>query len=337
MLRALSSLKTTLLLCLALVGLSAWGSFHIQLHPAGYAAVEEGVLLEWLRRHGSTDPASAWWIVAMAAVAGLLAANTVVCVWRRLVEHRRAGRLPLRSLAAHGVHLGFLLVLAAHLVGSTAGFRSDGHPVFPGGSFSVPQLPGWAFEAGELTVEYAPQGYPRLLRADLAARAAGATLAAGAVEVNRPLHARGVAVYLKSAQPSLRGWQILLPGAPAAVAEVGRGLRLPGGELRVDDWTQLADRRLALQVAWRPDQGPPSRDWIVPRPGAPVPWLPQARWGEIVVDTLAIFDVRYDPGAGAALVGSIVLSVSLVPLVLRRRPRRRPPLLRCQTQPHGSP
>ncbi len=320
MLRLFSSLRTTIGLSLALVALAIWGSLEIQFRPGSYATIEDTILLPWLRARVGEDPRAASWVLAMMGVSALLCLNTAVCVVRRLAAHARSGRWPVRAVAAHLAHLGFLVVLAAHLHGSVSGFRSDGHQAFGGQSFSVTDRPEWRFDVGELTLELAPQGYPTLLRAQVTARQGEAVLAQGAVEVNRPLLVQGVAVYVKAVQPSVRGWGVLLPDGRAVTAEVGSPLPLPGGTLLVREWTQMGGRAIALRVEWRPASGGSRQEWVVPSPGSPLPIGPGLRWGEIVVDSLAIFDVRCDPGATMALVGSALLSLSLVPLVIRRTP-----------------
>lgn len=328
-LRLLGSLRTTLALVAALVALSAWGSLAIQFRPQDYASIEDGVLLEWLRTVGLDRPGAAWWVASMAVVAALLALNTCVCVTRRLDRHRRNGRLPARAAFSHLAHLGFLLVLGAHLVGAVAGFRSDGHPAFPGQSFSVEERPGWTFSVSDVQVDFAPQGYPTFLQAGLEVRDGEERLAGGAVRVNQPLHVRGVAAYLKAAQPTLRGWYLLLPDGERRLAEVGRPTPLGQGILVLAEWSRAPDRRVALRLAWDPEgTGRPRPLWVSPSPGQALvlPAAPPLRWGDIAVDTVGIFDIRYDPGAGLALAGSVLLSASLIPLLWPgRRQRPAPP------------
>ncbi|MFU8857827.1 MAG: cytochrome c biogenesis protein ResB [Deferrisomatales bacterium] len=333
-LRVLASLKTTLVLVGILVALSAWGSLAIQFRPGDYAAIEDSILWEWLRTTGAARPGAAWWVASLAAVTALLAVNTGVCVVQRLDRHRRSGRMPARALFAHLAHLGFLLVLGAHLVGAVTGFRSDGHAAFPGQSFSVEERPGWTYRVSDVRVDFAPQGYPRFLEAEVEVREGDQLLTGGAVRVNQPLHARGVAAYLKAAQPSLRGWHVVLPDGRPRRMELGRPTPLGEGTLTLLDWTRTPDRRIAVRVSWEPDGAPRAHTlWLAPAPGQPLglPSGPPARWGDIAVDTLGIFDIRYDPGAGLALAGSALLSLSLIPLLWRGR-RHEP----APAPPHGT-
>ncbi|MBI5014925.1 MAG: cytochrome c biogenesis protein ResB [Deltaproteobacteria bacterium] len=324
--KILSSLKTTLALAAALAILSAWGSFAIQHTPQAYEAIEQGVLADWLRDAGLSRPAASWWICAMIFVAALLALNTCVCVTRRLLRSRRLRRLTVRSASAHVAHLGFLLVLLAHGIGSVAGFRSDGHRVFAGQSFAVTQRPGWTFRVGPVSLDLAPEGYPRSLDAEVSLQTGGETRDPTRVSVNHPLLADGVAVYLSGAEPTLRGWHLGLSDGRWTLAEIGQPLRLVGGELLLVDWARTPDGRIALQARWTPAVGASVDGWLWPTPGQSLslPGGIALLWGEIEVEPLATFDVRYDPGASLALAGGAALSASLVPLLWptrRARPR----------------
>jgi hypothetical protein len=339
LLRLLLSLRTTLGLVAALVSLSAWGSVAIQRSPEAYATIERGVLLEWLRTEGVRNPGASWWVAGMIAVAGALALNTVGCAADRLLRAWRQRRLTARSASAHLAHLGFLLVLLAHLIGSVAGFRSDGHRAFGGQRLEVPQRPGWSWEVKQVSAEFAPQGYPTSVDATVAVAIDGRDAGRGELRVNHPLHTRGVALYLSNAEPTLRGWTLRLPDGRLALAEVGRPLPLPGGQLELRDWSRTQEGHLALLIRWAPQGGSPLEGWLSPRPGVPlpVPSLAGVVWGEIAVDTLGTFDVRYDPGAPLALAGAAVLSASLVPLLWPRRRVQTPPVVAADLSPPPEP
>ncbi len=319
--KILTSLRTTLALLSGLTLLAALGSFAIQLRPEDYASIEEGVLWDWLKAQGAAAPT--WWVLGMVFLTALLAVNACCCVVASLLRARRRG-IRARTLWAHATHLGFLLVLAGHLIGSVWGFRANNRMGFPGQTLRIAERPGWEFQIGPVRLEYAPEGFPRLLEAAVAVRSGAQTLARGAVRVNHPVTAQGVAFYLKDIRPAPRGWALHLPDGRPLYAEVGRPLPLPGGSsLLLQDWQQLPDGRLVVQTAWVGAGGQTAQDWVAPRPGEllPLPADPPLRWGELAVDDAGIFDVRYDPGAGLALSGGILLSASILPLLW---PRWRP-------------
>jgi hypothetical protein len=257
----------------------------------------------------------------MVAVAVLLTANAIVCAAIRLARAARRRILPLRVLCAHLAHLGFLFVLAAHFVGSCWGFRSDGHPAFRGQRFSVPQRPGWSIGVDRVAVELAPQGYPKAMEASLFVAAGKDVIATGLARANHPVVVGGVAIYLTNVDRTLRGWNLGNPQGPPIFAEVGRFAAVPGGALLLSDWTTAPGGALAVRVVWAPENGPAMEDWLAPSPGQTLslPHGPTLVWGELAVDTLATFDVRYDPGIRLALAGGALLSVSLLPLLWPRR------------------
>jgi hypothetical protein len=256
----------------------------------------------------------------MIAIAALLGVNTVVCVAARLARALRHRSLSTRSLSAHLAHLGFLLVLAAHLIGSVAGFRSDGHSAFNDGRISVPARPGWSIEVGRVSASFAPQGYPTDLDAELSVGTAGRLLARGTARVNHPLMVDGVALYLKNAEPSPRGCGVQIGAEGPAFAEVGRPLTFAAGTLLLSEWARTPQGP-AVRIAWTPAGGVTQQGWLPHASGRswPLPGGAVLIWGEIEIDTLGTFDVRYDPGAPLALAGGILLSGSLLPLLWPRR------------------
>ena len=315
-----TSLRTTLGLCALLVALSAWGSFAIQRHPDAYANIEAWILADWLSREGLSRPADSWWIAAMVLGAALLSVNTICCVAWHSIRFLRRGTIPTRALWAHLAHVGLLLVLGAHLLGSSRGFRSDGHTAFGGQRFSARERPEWSFVVEHVFLDLSTHGYPRDLAANVSVRTKGRLLAGGVVRVNHPLSVQGVAVYLKDASRSLRGWHLGLPDGRTFMAEMARPVALPKGTFTLADWTRTPDGSTAVFVVWAPHEGERVGGWILPAPGQPLP-LPRELglfWGDLAVDTLATFDVRYDPGIGLALAGAGLLSASLVPLLWNR-------------------
>jgi hypothetical protein len=326
MLRLLASLRTTLLLVALLVALCAFGAFAIHLAPEGYASIEAGVLREWIEVQGISRESS--WVLGLVGVTVLLALNACACVSVALFRSLQRRRLTARTLWAHLAHLGFLLVLLGHLIGSVGGFRSDDHPAFAGEGFSVPERPGWEVRVEALSLDLAPEGYPRDLSARVSVRAGETVLAEGNARVNRPVFTRGAAVYVKDVRPSLREWTLYSSEGATLAARLGEPLPLEGGgTLLLRGWTVRPGGAPAVHLVWAPPEGRVGESWISPVPGALLflPGGPALRWGEMAVDELGTFDVRYDPGAPLALWGGVLLSVSLVPL-LRPRRRRASPL-----------
>lgn len=318
-LRLLSSLKTTLVLVLLLTVLSVWGSAGIHFNPSNYETIERGVLFDWLGARGLDG--STWWVWGMIVLAGLLALNTTVCATLRLAQYFRSRRIPVRALFAHLGHLGFLLVMGAHLLGSVAGFRAGERSVFPGQTFRLDERPDWKFNVGETDIVFAPQGYPISLSAGLSVERGDGEQKDALLGINRPMLLDGVAVYLNNVQETLRGCNLILDGQRNILAEMSSTALLPGGRLTFIRWTQTSAGELMLQALWEADSGDKIQKWTTYRRGAKLDINAGAgvRWGDIVVDKAAILDVRYDPGATMALVGAVMLSLSLLPLLWPRR------------------
>jgi len=321
LLRILSSLKTTLALILLFTILAVCGSAQIQFDPSSYSTIEHGVLFEWLLPQGLT--LSTWWVWGLIVLSGLLALNTTICAALRLAKYFSSRRMPVRALFAHLGHLGFLLVMAAHLLGSAAGFRAGDRPVFRGQSFKLDQRPDWEFKLGKTAIEFEPPplNYPKYLSAEVSIDPGEGETKSALLEINRPMILDGVAVYLNSVQQSLRGCDIVVDGGKTIVAEIGSPVKLPGGTLTFIQWTQNRQRELMLRFLWTSDSGAKRQQWMQYRPGGVLDLNLGAnfRWGDIVVDNAAMIDVRYDPGAKLALIGSVMLGLSLLPLLWPRR------------------
>jgi len=181
------------LLALVMLVLAA-GSFSRG--SAEGAGLNEMPLLLWLQR----APISfSWWLWLSVALVALLCLNALLCSIEAL---RSKGR----SIAPHLMHLGFLLVVLAHLVSACGGFKQQ-LEVGEGGSIGFPD--GDRVRIERITTEAGPMGMMSGYRADV--RLQGGTLSG--VEPNRPLFHKGYGIYLKHVE---------LTPAPVALLEIHR-------------------------------------------------------------------------------------------------------------------
>jgi cytochrome c biogenesis protein ResB len=215
MLRWLGSLNLGLWLMAGVVLLLGIGSFA---GGEGAATINAMPLFTWLRE---MPPAATWWLWLTVALLALLAVNTVVCSLQAI--GRRYGQVRLLSLLAPQLmHLGFLLVVVAHLISSVGGEKGamqvpEGAVVeFPGGS--TVRIDGFYLQAG-------PMGMPTDYRARVRYLVDGRE-EARTVAPNHPFFLNGYGLYLKELAP---------PPMNVALVEIhrepGAGVALAGALL----------------------------------------------------------------------------------------------------------
>ena len=129
-------------------------------------------------------------------VAGLivLTINTVVCSLQA-IKGRWSRQDFLLRIAPQIVHIGFLFILLAHLIGAGWGYRLSG--VVPEGSFA--NLPGGqSLILNKIRVQADAGGYLRDWEAEVYLYENSQRVAGGILGPNQPLFYRGVGIYLKS-------------------------------------------------------------------------------------------------------------------------------------------
>lgn len=187
-------LSISIELCLALLALiccvMAAGSFLLTGEYA--AAINFMPLLVWLRE---VPFSVSWWLWLTVTLLVLLVLNTILCssetLWSRW---GRAGMLPL--LAPQLIHIGFLLIVLAHLQSAYGSYLQQVEVV----EGMVAQLPdGRQFGIAGLTVNMSPMGMPTgfssELVTDLRNPAERVT-----ISPNNPWFSGGYGVYIKQAE-----------------------------------------------------------------------------------------------------------------------------------------
>ncbi|MBI5656602.1 MAG: cytochrome C biogenesis protein ResB [Geobacter sp.] len=179
------------------------------------SAINDVPLFIWLTR---APAAETWWLWVTVAILALLALNTVLCSIESLKAKWQRGSF-LARIAPQVMHLGFLLIVLAHLLSAYGGFK-DGGPLPEGGSFTFPD--GSRVEIVRLDAQVGPMGMPLAFSATLRhATPAGERHAV--FSPNHPYFYQGFGLYLKQVE--------LFPAKMALVEihrEPGAGLALAG-------------------------------------------------------------------------------------------------------------
>jgi len=179
------------------------------------SAINDVPLFIWLTR---APVAETWWLWVTVAILALLALNTVLCSIESLRAKWQRGSF-LARIAPQVMHLGFLLIVLAHLVSAYGGFK-EGGPLPEGGSFFFPD--GSRVEIIRLDARIGPMGMPLAFSATLRHMSPSGERHA-VFSPNHPYFYQGFGVYLKQVE--------LFPAKMALVEihrEPGAGLALAG-------------------------------------------------------------------------------------------------------------
>ncbi len=225
----LASLSLGLWLMGGVIFLLAVGSFTGG--GAEGSSINDVPLFAWL---GSAPLGQSWWLWGTIVLLAFLALNTVLCSIESLRLKYQRGTL-LRLIAPQVMHLGFLLIVLAHLVSAYGGFKGAGG-VMEGETIGLPG--GGRVQVANIQAEPGPMGMPSDYSASVSMWEAGGVRTA-TVRPNHPVFYRGFGIYLKQVEVfPVRGAFIEVHREP------GAGLALAGALLfTVGNIVLLAVRR----------------------------------------------------------------------------------------------
>lgn len=187
-------LSISIELCLWLLALiccvMAAGSFLLTGEFA--AAINYMPLLVWLRE---VPIGASWWLWLTVLLLALLVLNTILCssetLWSRW---GRAGLMPL--MAPQLIHIGFLLIILAHLQSAYGGYMQQVEVV----EGMVAQLPdGKQFGIAGLAVAMSPMGMPTGFSSELVTDLSNPA-ERFTIRPNHPWFSGGYGVYIKQAE-----------------------------------------------------------------------------------------------------------------------------------------
>ena len=188
------SLKTTVWTLLALVVLFFVGSYMMPAHPEVFAQMNEDILFRWARHTASDELWYTWWFFVAAAGLVLLTINTIVCSIQTVMGRWSRGDF-LPRIAPQVIHIGFLCILLAHLLGAGWGYKLSG--IMPEGAYA--QLPeDKALQLHQVRVQTDARGFMTDWAADASLYENNQLVKSGTLGPNVPLFYKGTGIYLKS-------------------------------------------------------------------------------------------------------------------------------------------
>lgn len=188
------SLKTTVWTLLTLVCVFFTGSYLMPAQRDIHALMNDRLLFEWVSEVAKVNLGATWWFFVSLTGLALLTVNTVVCSIHA-VRGKWSRRDFLLRISPQIVHVGFLFLLLAHLLGAGWGYRLSG-ALPEGTTVRVPEER--ILRLHTVNVETGEGGIPVGWSAAVQLFEKERLIASGTLGPNKPLFYDGMGVYLKS-------------------------------------------------------------------------------------------------------------------------------------------
>ncbi len=188
------SLKTTVWTLFGLVGLFFIGSYLMPTNREIFSSMNDVLLFRWAQEVAARSLGETWWFFAAVAGLLLLTINTIVCSLQAIRSRWSRGEFLLR-ISPQVIHIGFLFILFAHLLGAGWGYKLSG--AMPEGAYArLPEDRGLFLR--QVRVQADADGSPKDWAADVSLYENGAVVKSGTLGPNQPLFYKGAGIYLKS-------------------------------------------------------------------------------------------------------------------------------------------
>lgn len=231
--RFFSSVYLTVILSALICVVAAWGSLLSVRYPQFFRAFDQEVLLPFLASTGVEYLRLTAWVWLLIALSALFGLNAFVCTADKVYAILR-NRKHWAALFPHIVHVGFLIALLGHLVGSVWGFRSYGNVVFEGDSIPVPHTRGLYLRLDRSEMNVLPTGELDSLKTSVTLLDdSGSEVARGDIGMNAPLIHDGVAFYHFDQGQSPSGLVLDVDGKRVKVELEGSFTTAGGEEMRL--------------------------------------------------------------------------------------------------------
>lgn len=194
------SLKLSIVLASLTTLLAIGGSILMPFNPRVFGGLDSMPLSIWLNEVAAQAPAMTWWIPAGGILVVLLALNALCCFIDWLCHFRSRWR----KCGEYLIHLGFVLIVAAFLWGSQAGFRSENNGLLIGQSKPLPQL-GLVLKLEAFEPVFNQNGRPVDMLNTLALYEGDRLLKRVQARTNHPLTWEGLVIIPASYGQTMRG------------------------------------------------------------------------------------------------------------------------------------
>jgi len=215
------SLKTTVWTLLVLICLFFIGSYLMPTRREVFTTINDDILIHWVEKTAMQNLWETWWFFAALAALVLIMLNTLFCSIQALRARWTRSDFFLR-ISPQIIHVGFLCILFAHLLGAGWGYKLSG--LMPEGAYA-PLPDDQALYLKKIRVQADTRGFITDWAADVSLYENNQIVKTGVLGPNEPLFYRGTGIYLKSLNFERGPAAILLiANDPGAVWALGGGI-----------------------------------------------------------------------------------------------------------------
>ncbi|MBI5894171.1 MAG: cytochrome c biogenesis protein ResB [Deltaproteobacteria bacterium] len=333
--RFFSSVTLTVILAILIVIDSIWGSLIVKNNPEIYRGIDQIILLPWLFKYGIKNLQMTLWIFILISLIFLFAINVFVCTVDKLYSILK-NKLPIRTFFPHIVHIGFLIALFGHLVGSLYGFRNPVIPVMKGEVVSILQQKNISIRFDDMDVKLSKTGMPTELKIMATLFENGKEILMDNIQINRPLLYKGIAFYYADHSETPAGIVLKIGDErfsakfnSSFTAKDGASFKL--GAIIPDFAMDEKDSPYSRSNEFRN----PAQEIIVSRDGKTAKgWLVISRPGskttidgydielaDYIMTQYVVMTINKDPGIIWIIIGSLMLTIGMFLLLFFRGER----------------
>jgi cytochrome c biogenesis protein ResB len=187
-----SSIILTVVLAVLICIVAAIGSIITIEHPAVMSYLNHKVLIYGLKE--LSPRFEIYWIIVLTFLIALFALNTFVCTLDKITSIVK-NRGNWRRLLPQIVHIGFLIALTGHLIGSVSGFKTSGNVLFKDELTPIAAVRDLSVRLDDFTAKNNSYGYRDYMKTTISLFRDNVKILTGDIAVNHPLIYKGIAFY----------------------------------------------------------------------------------------------------------------------------------------------
>ena len=188
------SLKTAVWTLFVMVCLFFIGSYMMPMHRDIFGPMNNDLLFHWVKDIAMDNGWQTWWFFAALAGLVLLTLNTIFCSIQAV--RGKWSRIDfLHRISPQIIHIGFLFILLAHLLGAVWGYKLSG--VMPEGAYA-PLPDDLALRLNQIQVQSDARGLTIGWSVEASLYENNHLVKSGTLGPNSPLFWGGTGIYLTS-------------------------------------------------------------------------------------------------------------------------------------------